>query len=492
MERTNEGQAEFQQHADDFRCEIVLGRLPPPLRWLNLDTATQGETAVMTTPRTMLKLGAYLSPGGHQAGWRHPDAVPNALMDFELMSHVTQVAERGKMDAVFFPDSAGMAGSTQLDNGDLGRARRGRCVYIEPATLIAGLAARTSRIGLIATMTTTYNEPFQVARRFASLDHLSKGRIGWNLVTSQIEDESWNFGRERHLDHALRYERAAEFHEVVAGLWDSWDDDAFVLDKTGGQYFDPAKVHFLRHKGPGFDVRGPLNVTRSPQGRPIVAQAGTSEVGRELAARTADLVFTAQLSLADARDFRQDVRARAVRHGRSPDSIKVLPGLTVITGRTEAEAVEKFDWLASTLPDEVAVAALGRLTGDVDLMACDLDGPLPPLPPSNSARGRQKMLTDLSDGGMTIRQIARRFAVGAGHDAICGTPAKVADHMQLWLEQGAADGFNVMTPYLPAPLEEFVALVIPELQRRGLFRTEYEGSTLRENLGLPTPSSRYA
>ena len=446
----------------------------------------------MSGQRKQLKLGAYLSPGGHQAGWRHPDAVPNALMDFELLSRMALTAERGKMDAVFFPDSAGMAGSTALDAGDLGRTKRGRCVYIEPASLLAGLAARTSHIGLIATMTTSYNEPFHVARRFASIDHISGGRAGWNLVTSQIEDESWNFGREKHFDHGARYERAAEFYEVVTGLWDSWDEDAFVLDKENGQYFDAAKVHFLHHQGPHFNVRGPLNVTRSPQGRPVVAQAGSSDVGRDLAARTADLVFTAQLSMSDAQDFYADVKARAARYGRAPDAIKIMPGLTTFIGRTQAEADAKFDWLASMLPDAVAVAALARLTGDVDLMQHDLDGPLPPLAPSNSARGRQKMLTDLSDAGMTIRQIARRFAVGSGHDAIVGTPASIADHMGTWLDAEAADGFNIMSPYLPTPLDEFVDWVIPELQARGLFRTEYEGRTLRENLGLPTPRSRFA
>jgi len=446
----------------------------------------------MPTAKKQLKLGAYLSPGGHQAGWRHPDASPNALMDFELVAHMATTAERSKMDAVFFPDSAGMAGSTELDNGNLGRARRGRCVYIEPATLLAGIAARTSRIGLIATMTTTYNEPFHVARRFASIDHISGGRAGWNLVTSQIEDESWNFGFEKHVDHALRYERASEFHAVVAGLWDSWEDDAFILDKPGGQYFNADKLHFLRHEGKHFRVRGPLNVARSPQGRPVVAQAGTSEVGRDLAARTADLVFTAQLSIDDARDFYQDVKARAVGHGRSPDALKIMPGLTTIVGRTHAEAEEKFQWLSSMLADDVAVAALSRLTGTVNLMECDLDGPLPALAPSNSARGRQKMLKDLSDRGMTIRQIARRFAVGSGHDTIFGTPSVIADHMEAWLNHGAADGFNIMLPYLPTPLEEFVELVIPELQARGLFRTEYEGSTLRQNLGLPVPPNRFA
>ncbi len=446
----------------------------------------------MPTARKQLKLGAYLSPGGHQAGWRHPDASPNALMDFELMAHLAQVAEAGKMDAVFFPDSAGMAGSTSLDNGNRDRARRGRCVYIEPATMLAGLAARTRNIGLIATLTTTYNEPFHVARRFASIDHISAGRAGWNLVTSQIEDESWNFGQEQHMVHADRYARATEFVDIVNGLWDSWEDDAFVLDKEGGQFFDPDKLHYLRHKGTHFSVRGPLNVARSPQGRPVIAQAGTSDTGRDLAARTADLVFTAQLSIDDAKAYYADVKARAARYGRGPDAIKILPGLTVITGRTAAEAQEKFDWLASMLPDDVAVAALERLTGDVDLMKCDWDGKLPPLKPSNSALGRQKMLMDLSDAGMTIRQIARRFAVGSGHYTVVGTPATVADHMATWLDAGAADGFNIMSAYLPTPLEDFVALVIPELQERGLFRTEYEGTTLRANMGLPIPANQFA
>jgi FMN-dependent oxidoreductase (nitrilotriacetate monooxygenase family) len=446
----------------------------------------------MTQPsRRQLKLGAYLSPGGHLAGWRHRDAVPNALMDFELMADVTRLAERAKMHAVFFPDSCGMAGASSFDRGDLSRARRGRCVYIEPATLLAGLAARTSHIGLIATITTTYNEPFHVARRFASIDHISGGRAGWNLVTSQIEDESWNFGRETHLDHALRYERAAEFVNVVMGLWDSWEDDAFVLDKEQGQYFDPAKLHFVHHNGAHFKVRGPLNIARTPQGRPIIAQAGTSDVGRALAARTADLVFTAQLSLEDARDFYADVKARTEGFGRSPDEVSILPGLTPIVGRTLSEAEDKYHALQDMLPDELAVKALERLTGDVDLMKCDFDGPLPPLPPSNSARGRQKMLVDLSDQGMTIRQIARRYAVGSGHLTAWGTPAHIADLMQEWLETRGCDGFNVMTPYLPTPLEEFVTLVIPELQRRELFRTEYEGRTLRENLGLTVPRNRF-
>jgi FMN-dependent oxidoreductase (nitrilotriacetate monooxygenase family) len=457
-----------------------------------LHAACGGSDNMTTNSRRQLKLGAYISPGGHQGGWRHPDAVPNALMDFELMSHVTRVAEGGKMHAVFFPDSCGMAGATSFDRGDLSRARRGRCVYIEPATLLAGLAARTSHIGLIATITTTYNEPFHVARRFASIDHISGGRAGWNLVTSQIEDESWNFGREQHVDHALRYERAAEFIDVVMGLWDSWEDDAFVLDKEGGQYFDPAKLHFVRHKGAHFDVRGPLNVERSPQGRPVVAQAGTSEVGRDLAARTADLVFTAQLSLEDAREFYADVKARVAAYGRGPEEVSILPGLTPIVGRTQSEAEDKYHALQDMLPDELAVKALERLTGDVDLMKCDFDGPLPPLPPSNSARGRQKMIVDQSDKGMTIRQIARHYAVGSGHLATWGTPSQIADMMQEWLETRGCDGFNVMTPYLPGPLEEFVELVIPELQRRGLFQTEYEGRTLRENLGLQAPRNRFA
>jgi FMN-dependent oxidoreductase (nitrilotriacetate monooxygenase family) len=312
-------------------------------------------------------------------------------------------------------------------------------------------------------------------------------------VTSQIEDEGGNFGFDDHVDHALRYERATEFYEVVAGLWDSWEEDAFLHDKAAGVYYDVDKLHFLRHKGKFFDVRGPLNVSRSPQGRPVVAQAGSSETGRELAARTADVVFTAQTELAAARDFYADVKGRTSRYGRSPDDVKIMPGITPVIGRTQAEAQEKYDFLQSMLPDDLALESLAPLSGGLDLRQYPLDGPLPDLPPTNSAKARQQLLVDLARReNLTLRQVARHAASANGHRVMVGTAEWIADELQDWLLKDAADGFNVICNYYPGPFDDFTNLVIPELQRRGVFRTEYEGKTLRDSLGLRVPRNRYA
>jgi len=341
----------------------------------------------------------------------------------------------------------------------------------------------------VATGTTSYNEPFHIARRFLSIDHLSHGRAGWNLVTSQNEDEAQNFGHDQHLDHALRYERASEFHDVVVGLWESWDADAIIRDKASGRYFDPAKLHVLNHVGKHFRVRGPLNVARSPQGRPVVAQAGSSEPGKELAARTADVTFTAQTSITEAQAFYADVKARAARYGRSPDDIRILPGLNYTLGRTEAEAREKYETLLSMMTDEVAMPSIMRLAGGLDLRQFPLDGPLPDLPQSNAAHARQKMLVELARReNLSIRQLARRYATSNGHNVFVGTPKAMADLMEEWLGSRAADGFVLLSPYYPTPLQDFVELVVPELQRRGIYRTAYEGRTLRENLGLRSPA----
>lgn len=432
-----------------------------------------------------LKLGAFLfAPGNHAGGWRHPDAQPGTDMDFDAYVHLTRTAERGKFDTVFFQDTAGVSSDTLQDGGRTGFAR---AAYLEPLSLIAALAAVTRNIGLISTVTTSYNEPFHVARRIASIDHISGGRAGWNLVTSQIEDEAGNFGLDAHPRHADRYARAEEFHDVVRGLWDSWEDDAFERDKQG-RYFDPAKVHRLNHQGEHFRVRGPLNVARAPQGHPIISQAGASQPGRELAARTADLVFTAALTLEEGQAFYRDVKARAQRHGRDPEHIKILPGLLPIVGRTLEEAKAKHQQLLDLLPTDLGIQTIARLTGDLDLYQYPLDGPLPDLPPSNSAHGRQKLMVDLARReNLSIRQLAQHFASAGGHQVVYGTPGTIADHMQLWLENEGADGFIIQFPFFPAPLEDFVDLVVPELQRRGIYRSEYEGSTLRESLGLPRP-----
>ncbi len=443
--------------------------------------------------RRQLKLGAFLStPGNHLAGWRHPAAVTTSDMSFPEYVHLAQLAEAYKYDTVFFQDTAAVNGSRALARGDFSRARLSRTVKLEPTALLAALAAVTTRIGLIATITTTYNEPYNVARRVASIDHISGGRAGWNLVTSQIEDEAQNFGFDEHLDHARRYERASEFYDVVTGLWDSWEDGGLIRDKASGVYMDRGRVHFLGHDGPHFRVRGPLNVTRSPQGWPVVAQAGSSEAGRELAARTADVIFTAQTRLTEAQALYADVKNRAERYGRAPDDIKVMPGITPVIGATMAEAQERYEELQALMPDDVALQSLSHISGGLDLTVFPLDGPLPDLPPSNAAKARQDLVVRTArKRGMTLREIARHTAAGTGHRVLVGTAAYMADELQAWLEADACDGFNVICNYYHAPFEDFTRQVIPELQRRGVFRTEYEGTTLRQNLGLRVPENRH-
>jgi FMN-dependent oxidoreductase (nitrilotriacetate monooxygenase family) len=312
-------------------------------------------------------------------------------------------------------DTAAIGGSGGLDGASPYRPSQGRQVHLEPVSLIAALAAVTTHIGLISTATTTYNEPYNIARRFATIDHISGGRAGWNLVTSQVEDEAGNFGLDRHVDHARRYDRAGEFYDVVAGLWDSWEEDAFLRDKESGIWFDFDKMHFLHHRGEHFSVRGPLNVSRTPQGRPVVAQAGSSDVGRELAARSADLVFTAQITIEEGRAFCDDLRGRAERHGRGRNDIKILPGLMPIVGRTDAEAAEQFQQLQELIDDSLAIRAVARLAGGLDIQQFPLDGPLPPLPPSNAAKARQQLIVDLArKENLTIRQVARYLGTSAG------------------------------------------------------------------------------
>src|SRR5580704_10053188 len=383
------------------------------------------------SPR-QLKLGAFFStPGNHLAGWRHPDAVPTVDMDFREYVKLAQTAERGCFDMIFFQDTVAVSGSRAMARGQRNLARLNRIVKLEPTALISALSAVTTHIGLVATATATFNEPYNIARRFATMDHISGGRIGWNLVTSQIEDEGGNFGFDDHVDHALRYERAVEFYEVVAGLWDSWEADAFLHDKAAGIYYDVSKLHFLRHKGQFFDVRGPLNVSRSPQGRPVVAQAGSSETGRELAARTADVVFTAQTKIDEAKAFYADIKSRAARYGRTPDDIKIMPGLTPVLGRTMEEARENYEYLQSLMPDDVALQSLSHISGGLDLTKFPLDGPLPELPPSNAAKARQALVVRTArEGNMTLRQIARHTAAGTGHRVLVGTPEYMADEME--------------------------------------------------------------
>ncbi|MBW0447718.1 LLM class flavin-dependent oxidoreductase [Paraburkholderia phenoliruptrix] len=438
-----------------------------------------------------LRLGAFLYPAGHHiAAWRHPNAQADAGVNFRHYVQLAKLAETAKFDLVFLADGAGTRG----DNVEfLSRTAHSYVAQFEPITLLSALAAVTERIGLVATASTSFNEPFHIARKFASLDHISGGRAGWNLVTSSSEHEAKNFNRDKHFDHSERYERAAEFAEVTAALWDSWEDDAFVRDKTAGRFFDPAKRHVLNHKGRFFQVRGPLNVARSPQGRPVVVQAGSSEAGRDLAARTAEVIFTAQRTLQDAIDFYADVKGRLQAYGRHPDDLKIMPGVLPIVGRTESEAKEKFEELQSLVDPKVGLALISTLTGGFDLSAYPLDGPIPQLPETNASKSRQALTLELARReNLTLRQLYLRVAGARGHWQLVGTPTQIVDQLEERFANFGADGFNVMPPVLPDGLTDFVELIVPELRRRGLFRKEYEGRTLRENLGLRHPAHRVA
>lgn len=438
-----------------------------------------------------MRLGAFLMAHGHHvAAWRHPDCPTgrdDAGISFDYYARLAQTAERGHFDMLFFADI-----STVFDAAPDALSRTAMVVRPEPYTLLAALAPLTKHIGLVCTSSTTYDQPYHVARRFATLDLISGGRSGWNLVTSMQASEALNFNQEVHLEARERYKRAREFADVVQGLWDSWDDDAFVRNKTSGIFFDPEKIHPLGHAGKYFKVRGPLNVARSPQGRPVMVQAGSSDDGRELAAETAEVVFTAQQTLQDAQAFYADIKKRVAQHGRAPDSIKVMPGVFVTVGKTAGEAQSKYDELQALIDPKVGLMLLSAFMG-FDLSGFPVDGPLPELPAALAGRSRPALLSSLARReGLSIRELYMRMAGGRGHLQLVGTPGQIADVLQEWFEAGAADGFNVMPPLLPASLNDFVDLVIPELQQRGLFRREYEGTTLRDNLGLQRPSSRHA
>jgi alkanesulfonate monooxygenase len=368
--------------------------------------------------------------------------------------------------------------------------------YFEPVTLLSALAMVTSRIGLVATASTSYNEPYNLARKFGSLDHISGGRAGWNVVTSANLSEAWNYGREAHFEHGERYDRAEEFTEIVRGLWDSYDDDAFVIDREQGRFFSPEKLHFLRHKGPNFSVRGPLNMKRPPQGHPVFFQAGASEAGKGLAARSAEALFTPLHSLEGAQAFYKDVKGRLAAYGRSPDHLKIMPGLNPIVGRTMAEAEEKHRYLQSLIHPDVGLELLSNAVGGYDLTPFDLDRQLPEevdatyTPTASSSF--KNVLKWAREENLTIRQLYQRFGGARGQRTIVGTPVMIADQMEDWFLGEGCDGFLIQPSHLPGGLNDFAEMVIPELQQRGLFRTEYTGTTLRDHLGLPRPKSRYA
>lgn len=444
----------------------------------------------MSKSNRQMKLGAFfMIPGHHVAAWRHPESAAEDVQQFHLYKRLAEQAEKGKFDMIFFAD--GYAINDKLESA----IEHTVTVRPDPLILLAAISAVTTKIGLTATVSTTYNEPFHVARKFASLDHLSGGRAAWNVVTSGQNAEALNFNRNEHLKHGLRYERAEEFVDVVKKLWDSWEDDAIIVDKKAGRFAVSSKVHELNHSGNWFSVKGPLNVSRPIQGHPVIVQAGSSEAGIELAAKTAEVIFTAWQTIEEAQNFYKHVKGKLSKYGRSHDDLKIMPGVFPIVGKTEEEANEKQALLKELIPEKAGVGLLSSLIS-YDLSPYPVDGPLPDLPhisEINGGKSRFQLLKDIADREqLTIRQLYQHIAGARGHREIKGTPVQIADQLQEWFENEAADGFNIMPPYLPGGLDDFVEQVIPELQKRGLFRTEYNGNTLRDHLGLKRPLSSFS
>ncbi|MGM9337101.1 LLM class flavin-dependent oxidoreductase [Streptomyces murinus] len=439
----------------------------------------------MTTRR--LHLNAFLmSTGHHEASWRLPESDPYAHVDLRHYTRLAQTAERGTFDSLFLADSPQLW-------GELGQRPAGA---LEPLTLLTALATATEHIGLIATASTSYNSPYNLARRLASLDIVSGGRAGWNIVTTAGAEAARNFGLEQEPAHAERYARAADFLDVALKLWDSWEDDTIVADKAAGVWGDDDKIHPARHEGPYFRVAGALNVPRSPQGYPLLVQAGSSADGKAFAARYAEAVFTAQQTLADAQSFYADIKDRTERAGRNPEHLKVLPGIVPVLGSTEAEARAAEQALEDHIVPEHGLRRLERLLqlapGDLELDR-ELPAELPPESAVEGAKSRYTLVVELARRErLTVRQLIGRLGGGRGHQTFAGTPEQIADRVETWFTRGAADGFNIMPPVLPSGLDTFVDHVVPILRARGLFRTEYGPKrTLRERYGLPRPANQH-
>jgi len=436
-----------------------------------------------------IRLGTFLTPAGeHIAAWRHPSVTASGGTDFAALVRIAEIAEAGKFDFLFAGDVS--------PNSDLPPDMLGRSAWLDkldPLTMLSAVAARTGRIGLIGTATTTYGEPYSLARRFASLDHVSGGRAGWNVVTSMNHTDAQNFGRAEHDPLTERYKRAEEFLSVVRGLWDCWDDGDFVRDRASGIYVSAPALPRLDHAGRFFRVRGPMDQPRPPQGHPIIVIAGASEDGRDLAARAADLVFSSQQSLASAQAFYADIKARAVKAGRRPGDILVLTGFQPIVAESAAAAAAKFAELQALLHPAVALSMLTTLLGGVDLAQFPIDAKLPPLPPAKGLTSRRDALVALAEReGWTLRQLALHVAGSRGHPVVTGTAATVADYMETWFRAEGADGFLMLPAMNPGSLTDFVGAVVPELQRRGLYRRDYGGVTLRDHLGLARPPAARA
>ncbi len=438
-----------------------------------------------------LKLGTFVYTFGfNPAAWRHPDADVHGANRIDHLLNVAKISEAAKLDFMFLADSPAAAiGDPEALSRSPTKMNR-----FEPLSLISALSVLTEKIGFVATASTSFYEPFNIARIFASIDHLSGGRACWNVVTSDHDETGYNYNYEGLPPHSWRYERGSEFVDVVFGLWDSYEPDALVLDKQSGVYYDKDKLHILNHKGKHFQVRGPLNIAASPQGRPIIAQAGGSEPGMELAARTAEIVFSLASNLERNKAFAENIKGRMGKYGRSTSDLKMMPGVVINVGATKAEAQAKVDFLIDNLHPDVGRWMLGEFL-ETDLSGAALDAPFPmerlPAEPKGS-KALFEELTDYIRKGHTLSQLIRHYAEKSTGNGITGTPTEIADFMEEWFEAGAADGFILMCPTLPASLTDFVELVLPELRRRGLFREEYEGTTLRENLGISLPANRYA
>ncbi len=435
----------------------------------------------MGESRREMKLGMFFAPGGHHmAAWRHPDAYTTGF-DFGSYVKAARVAESACFDMLFVADVFSLLPS----------ANRVDSFRFEPITLLSALATVTTHIGLVGTATTSFNEPYNVARKFASLDHISNGRAAWNIVTSQSTFEAFNFGLDAHFGHAERYDRATEFVEVVRKLWDSCEDGAIVIDKATGAFFDKERVHSIDHAGKYYKVRGPLAIPRCPQGNPVLVQAGSSEAGMSLAGSVGEAIFTIQRTIEGAKDFYAGIKAKAGSSGRDPRHAVVMPGLLPYVGRTRQEARDKHDQLLELIHPEAGRSALSKMM-DVDLMSADVEKPFPDLALDKLSQSRAVGIVESArKEGLNIRQVYERLVVSKGHRQLIGTATDIADSMQEWFEGSACDGFNVMPPMMPNGLDDFVELVVPELQRRGLFRTAYQGNTLRDHLGLPRPTGKH-
>jgi FMN-dependent oxidoreductase (nitrilotriacetate monooxygenase family) len=440
--------------------------------------------------RTPMILSAFFfnPQGDHRMSWRHPDAPGREIFDLSYYRRLADAAEAACMDTIFVADHVAMWDTYESSLAHYANPR------LEPMTMLAALAAVTRHIGLIVTASASYSEPYNIARAFASLDYISHGRFGWNVVTSGMNEEAMNFGRDANIEHAFRYERADEFLDVAKALWDSVEDDALLMDKKSGFFADPRHIHRIDHVGKHFKVRGPLNVPRPPQGYPVIVQAGSSEDGKHLAAKHADLNFALVRTIAEGQRYRKDFDDRLQRIGREPTDLKVLPGILPIVAGSRAEAREKRDFLETLVPARVGIDLVSSWCG-MDLSAYPIDGPLPPLPDVSTYDGQRTNLERLkafAKEGLTIREIARRIANAGTGPVMAGTPTEIADEMEAWYVGGAADGFNLMFPLLPDDWLQFAELVVPELQRRGLTRREYPHGTLRDRLGLPRPANRFS